>query len=144
MRVPINVRLWLSVSIAVFIVSSALWFLESRLVLWPLFDPTASSAPRPENIWVLRFWAYLGRLIFSLAFVLIFAGGYKGKPGVGEGLRFGLLLGALLHLPSLLINIPLTSQPETGYLITRCILDIVQVVLLGVLANIGYRPPQTS
>jgi hypothetical protein len=41
----------------------------------------------------------VGYLVFSPFFVLIYAKGYeKGKPGLGQGFRFGVYLGAMLSL----------------------------------------------
>jgi uncharacterized membrane protein YoaT (DUF817 family) len=140
MRPPLNTKLFLYAAVAVFIVHSIWLVLMSRLILWPLFDPAASSAPVPANIWTMRLWTYLGRAIFCLAFVLIFTRGYEGKTGVGEGVRYGLLVGVMMILPSFFMNFALAVPPPTGYIVTRCIFEMIGAIVLGVLTNMMYRP----
>lgn len=140
MRPPLNTKLFLYAAVAVFVVHSIWLVLMSRLVLWPLFDPTAASAPVPENIWTLRLWTYLARAIFSLAFVLIFTRGYEGKTGVGEGARYGLLVAVMMFLPSFVMNFTVSPPLPTGYIVTRCIFEMIGAIVIGVLANMIYRP----
>lgn len=140
MRPPLNTKLFLYAAVAVFVVHSIWLVLMSRLVLWPLFDPGASSAPVPENIWTMRLWTYLARAIFCLVFVLIFTRGYEGKPGVGEGARYGLLVGIMMFLPNFFMNFTLPVPSPTGYSVTRCIFEMAGAILIGVLANMIYRP----
>jgi hypothetical protein len=142
MRQRLNTKLFLYAAVAVFVVHSIWLFLMSRVVLWPLFDPTASSAPVPENIWNLRMWTYLGRAIFCLAFVLIFTRGYEGKPGIGEGTRYGLMVGILIFLPAFFTSFAGATPPPMGYIVTRWIFDMIGAILLGILANIIYRPKE--
>jgi len=142
MRPPLNTKLFLYASVAVFVVHSIWLVLMSRLVLWPLFDPTAPSAAVPENIWTMRLWTYLGRAIFCLAFVFIFTRGYEGKKGIGEGVRYGLLVGILLFLSSFFLNLALAPPPPTSYYVTRCTFEMLGAILLGVLASMIYRPKE--
>jgi hypothetical protein len=141
MRSPINTKLVLAAAVVVFVVHSIWLALMSRLILWPLFDPNAPMAPTPENIWMMRFWTYLGRAIFCLAFVLIFTRGYEGKPGVGEGIRYGLLIGMLIFLSNFFPNLATQNAPM-GYFITRCIFEILGAILLGILTNMIYKPKE--
>ena len=38
-------------------------------------------------------------------FTFIFTKGYEGKPGIGEGIRYGLWIGLLLYVPTFITGL---------------------------------------
>ncbi|OGA22556.1 MAG: hypothetical protein A3I02_15205 [Betaproteobacteria bacterium RIFCSPLOWO2_02_FULL_67_26] len=86
-------------SVAVFVVMLVLEFVIHGVLLQGIYQQTASvwrtQADMQRLMWI--FW--VGYLMFAPFFALIYAKGYeKGKPGLGQGFRFGLYMGAMLSV----------------------------------------------
>lgn len=94
-----NTKRWLLASVAVLVVIAVLEFVIHGVLLSDLYKQTASIW-RPQKdmqqaVWI--FW--IGYLVFAPLFALIYVKGYeKGKPGLGQGLRFGFYVGAMLSV----------------------------------------------
>src|SRR5881396_1985607 len=94
-----NTKRWLLASVAVFVAIVVLEFLIHGVLLSGLYKQTASvwrpEAEMQQMMWI--FWA--GYLVFAPFFALIYVKGYeKGKPGLGQGIRCGLYVGAMLSV----------------------------------------------
>src|SRR6266705_4987819 len=94
-----NTKRWLLASVAVFVAIGVLEFLVHGVLLSGLYKQTASvwrpEAEMRQMMWI--FWA--GYLVFAPFFALICVKGYeKGKPGLGQGVRCGLYVGAMLSV----------------------------------------------
>ena len=94
-----NTQQWLLASVAVFVVIAALEFLIHGVLLSDLYRQTASvwrsEAEMQKMMWI--FW--VGTLVFAPFFALIYVKGYeKGKPGLGQGFRYGLYVGVMLSV----------------------------------------------
>jgi len=94
-----NTKRWLLASVAVFVVILVLEFVIHGVLLQGVYQQTASvwrtQADMQRLMWI--FW--VGYLVFAPLFAFIYAKGYeKGKPGVGQGFRFGLYVGAMLSV----------------------------------------------
>lgn len=92
-----NVKRWLYASLAVLVVVAVLQLIINSFLLMGIYEQTATVwRPFPEierMTWV--FW--LGYLVFAPFFALIYIKGYEpGKPGLGQGLRYGLYMGVAL------------------------------------------------
>lgn len=91
-------------SLAVFVVFSVVDGVVNNLLLADLYKQTASIW-RPEseiqgNMWLM----WLGTLILAPLFALIYTKGYEAnKPGLGQGVRYGLIVGLLLSAPQCLV-----------------------------------------
>lgn len=90
-------------SLAVFGVFFVVDGVVNNVLLTDLYKQTA-SVWRPEreimgNLWLM----WLGTLILAPLFVLIYTKGYEAnKPGLGQGVRYGLIVGVLLFAPQCL------------------------------------------
>ena len=94
-----NTKRWLLASVAVFVVLAALEFLIHGVLLSDLYRQTVSvwrsEAEMQKMMWI--FW--VGMLVFAPFFSLIYAKGYeKGKPGLGQGFRYGLYVAVMLSV----------------------------------------------
>ncbi len=94
-----NTKRWLLASVAVFVVIAVLEFFIHGVVLLDMYRQTASvwraETEMQRMMWI--FW--VGYLVFAPFFALIYAKGYeKGKPGLGQGFRCGLYMGAMLSV----------------------------------------------
>src|SRR2546428_13641755 len=94
-----NTKRWLLASVGVFVVIAVMESFIHGVLLSDMYRATASVwRAKPEMqqmMWI--FWA--GYLAFALFFALIYVKGYeKGKPGLGQGFRYGLYVGAMLSV----------------------------------------------
>jgi hypothetical protein len=94
---------------------------------------------RPEAEMKSRAWIpFLSE--FALAFLLatIYPIGYKGKDAMSEGLRFGILMGLLLYLPSILMKSYVYPYPN--YLLGNWFLGgMIEVTAAGVGIAFAYQ-----
>jgi hypothetical protein len=94
-----NTKRWLLASAAVLVVIMVLEFLIHGVLLQGIYQQTASiwrtQAEMQRLMWI--FW--VGYLVFAPLFAFIYAKGYeRSKPGLGQGFRFGLYMGAMLSV----------------------------------------------
>ena len=94
-----NTKRWLLASVAVLVVIAALEFLIHGALLSGLYKQSA-SVWRPEAEMQRMMWIFwIGMLVFAPFFALIYVKGYeKDKPGLGQGIRCGLYVGAMLSV----------------------------------------------
>ena len=134
-----NTKRWLLASVAVFVVILALDFIIHGVLLHGVYRETASVWRSPADIQRLMWVFPLGYLIFAPIFTFIYVKGYeKGKPGPGQGFRFGLYLGAMLAVLNsfgwyALLPVPLALAYYWFFAI------LVEFVAAGVTAGLVYR-----
>src|SRR5438876_10969111 len=94
-----NTKRWLLASVAVFVAIGVLEFLIHGVLLSDLYKQTA-SVWRPEAEMRQKMWIFwVGYQVFAAFFALIYVTGYeKGNPGLGQGVRYGLYVGAMLSV----------------------------------------------
>jgi hypothetical protein len=138
MSSKLNVKQWIIAAIAAFIFVSIWQFLMGRFFFPALFPATSTPAPQPENAMLARLLFYLGRAIFALLFVFIYTRGYEGKPGVGEGLRYGVWMGLLIYVPGMFINFVVSTTP-TDLIITRVVTGLIETILSGIITGAIYK-----
>jgi hypothetical protein len=143
MNSKLNVTQWLVASAAVFVVLSIFEFLAGRLIIGPWAAQLFPVEPQPEDAMAMRLWVYLGRAVFSLMFVFVFTRGYEGKPGIGEGLRYGLWIGLLIYLPQFFINMVTMHRPA-DFLAVRGLASIIEVLVGGMIVAMIYKGPQKA
>src|SRR5439155_24458632 len=86
-------------------------------------------------------WLLLGQVLQVFFVTLIFAKGYQNR-GLGEGIRFGLLVAFLFIGPAL---IQYATQPLPRKLIVGWVVGwLVQYLVAGVLLAAIYRPAATA
>ncbi len=134
-----NARRWLLASVAVVVVIGVLEFLIHGVLLSDMYRQTASvwrsEAEMQKMMWV--FW--VGILVFAPFFTLIYVEGYeKDKPGLGQGFRFGLYVGAMLSVMNsfgwyVLLPIPLALAFYWFLAI------LVEFIVAGVAAGLVYH-----
>ena len=78
-----------------------------------------------------------GQIFFSFMFTLIFLKGYENK-GMGEGLRYGVLIG-LLFIPTNLIFYAVQPLPY-ALVAAWCVGGMLEMILAGMIAATVYRP----
>jgi len=134
-----NTKRWLLASVAVVVVIGVLEFLIHGVLLSDMYKQTASvwrsESEMQKMMWV--FW--VGILVFAPFFVLIYVKGYeKGKPGLGQGFRYGLYVGAMLSVMNsfgwyVLLPIPLALAFYWFLAI------LVEFIVAGIAAGLVYH-----
>lgn len=106
----INKTFWIGF-IVVYIVWQIVGFLVHGIMLndtyqglWGVFR---AEAEMNSMMWMM----YLSSALYLLLFCYIFTKGYEGK-GVGEGLRYGLLMGLFISIPMALDQYVLYPLPS--------------------------------
>ncbi len=95
-----NTKLWALASLAVLMVMFVLEGLIHGVLLADLYKQTAQLWRPDADMQSLMWLMWVGYLIFAPIFVFIYIKGYEpNKSGVGQGLRYGLLIGFLIAAP---------------------------------------------
>lgn len=137
-----NLTKYLLAALAVFVVYSGLGYAIHEVILAADYEPLLGSVLRSVDEFSKRMLVlYLGNLVFSLAFCLIYVKSYeRGKNWIGQGFRFGLILGTLL------VPVALTEYvvfPLSAALALKWIgLGYLQIVITALVAA-GLYQPQT-
>jgi hypothetical protein len=135
-----DTKKFLLASLGVFVVYSGLGFGIHEMALRADYEPLIGAVIRGEDELNQRlFLLYLGNLVFALAFTFVYAKGYEaGKSWVGQGLRFGLIVGTLLAPMALTQYV---VYPVGGALAVKWILfGYVQIIACALAAAGVYRP----
>lgn len=93
-----NIKRFFLAALAVFIVLQGLGYLIHSVLL--AADYQATQSLWRQDMQSLMWLFQLTGLIFSIAFVYVFVRGYENR-GIGEGLRYGLVIWFLLTVPGI-------------------------------------------
>ncbi len=134
-----NTKRWLLASVAVLVVVAVLEFLIHGVLLSDVYRQTASvwrsDAEMQKMMWI--FW--VGMLVFAPFFALIYVKGYeKGKPGLGQGFRYGLYVGVMLsvmHSFGWYVILPIPLALAFYWFLGI----LVEFIAAGVAAGLVYR-----
>jgi len=89
----------------------------------------------PATFFVLLFVAYL---IMGVLLTKVYAKGVE-EGGVAEGVRFGLLMGMLMAVPTGMINFAVQPWPA-NIIITQMLGYVVEFAIAGVIISAMYKP----
>jgi hypothetical protein len=140
MRSKLNVKQWLIASVAVFVAMAIMEYIVHGLLLASWYaDPAyatywRSSAEIMKFIWSL----YIGYAFFALLFSYIFTLGYEGKPGMGEGTRYGFWIGLLIGLPQMFMTHATNPYPGK-ILIAWLVSGVIEAIILGTIVGAIYK-----
>lgn len=132
-----NKTFWIGF-IVVYIVWQALSFVVHGVMLAETYR-VMGEVFRPEEVITGMMWMmYLGSALYLLLFCYIFTKGHEGK-GVGEGLRYGLLMGLFLSIPSAIdqyVVYPLT----TNLAVIWFVCGVIAFMIAGAIFAAIYKP----
>jgi hypothetical protein len=134
-----NTKRWLLASVAVLVAIAVLEFVIHGMLLSGVYRQTPNvwraQAQMQQMAWI--FW--IGYLVFAPFFALIYVKGYeKGKPGLGQGVRFGLYLGAMLSVMHSFVWYAILPIP-LALAFYWFIAIFVEFVVAGAVAGLVYR-----
>lgn len=126
--------------IVVFVVFTVLSFVIHGVLLSPLYQQTPQLLRVEQDANQHMIFMLLGFLIFSAAFVWIYARGLEAKPWLGQGLRYGLAMWLIASVSRYLIYFAI--QPWSGTVVTlQIVLELIMMLLVGITAAALYRKP---
>jgi len=135
----VNKTFWLGF-VAVFAVAQVLGFLIHQIMLDQTYQSLASVF-RPEAEMMDKMWIMIvSSGISLLIFCYVFTKGYENR-GIGEGIRFGVLIGLFLSLPYVLdqyVVYPITASLAMIWLVT----GVVTFTILGAVFSAIYKPAE--
>lgn len=130
-------RFWLSV-LLVFVAFMAMDMLVHMVILADTYK-ALEHLWRPEaDMQKLYPLVWLGSLIFSIFFVLIFTKGYEGR-GTCEGFRYGIYIALLIGFPMSFGAYAMYPMPFS-LAVYWFITTVVEMVAAGIIAAAIYRP----
>ena len=138
-----NTKRWLLASLAVLVAHDVMEMIIHGGIMSGSYMEIA-SVWRPEAEMMSKMWIIyiLTPLFFSPAFVYIFIKGYEGR-GIGEGIRFGLVVG-------LMISVPMAYNQYTVYPIPYImafqwfVYTLIEFIILGIVAAAIYKPAEEA
>lgn len=134
-----NIKRWLSASLAVFVIWFAVEMIVHGMLLEGVYRQTASLWRPEAEMQGTMVFLWLGYLVFAPVFAFIYARGYeKDKGGIGQGVRYGVWIGILMApLRSLATY---ATMPIPGMLAFYWFVDGVLVaVCAGIAVGLIYR-----
>ncbi len=138
MNTKLNVKQWAIASLAVFVIMTIFTYIPTKLELAPWAAAVGTPITGDSDM-MNRMFFYLARLISAALFTLIFAKGAEGKPGMGEGIRYGLLIGMFSYLPGFFQNFAMGTWAADAVIVFTLV-GIVQFVCCGAVMNQLYKP----
>lgn len=111
-----------------------------NVILMDVYKQTMHLWRSEAEMKALFGWIWAGYPVFALVFVRIFAKGYeKNKPGLGQGLRFGILAGFLVFAATNMMYYAVMPLPA-ALPIAWFLGGMVECMAGGIVAGWIYRP----
>lgn len=122
--------------LAFFIVFEVLNFVIHNLILSSAYEAIMDiwREDLMSKMWIMHVTTF----IMAILFVYIFVKGYEGK-GIGEGIRFGLILGLLMNVVGMFNQYAVYPIPF-NLALQWFIYGLIQFVICGVVVSIIYKP----
>jgi hypothetical protein len=135
-----NLKRWLLAMLGVFGVLVLTDHLIHGVWLAPIYRATAPWWRPAAQMQSLVGFMFASELTLAWLLPVVYAKGYEaGKPGLGQGFRFGVLMALLLVLPPSLMRYFVYPYPFS-LILNWFIAGFVQVVLAGVVIGYLYKP----
>jgi len=124
-------------SVVAFVYFFAAEFVFHGVILSETYENLQGIAhlARPEALFM---WFFVAYLVLGFVITYVFVRGYENK-GLGEGVRFGLILGILIGVPNTLIRYAVEPWPG-DIVVTFMVGYIIEYLIGGVLIALLYKP----
>lgn len=133
-----NVKRWIIASVVILVVDQILGWIIHGWLLSGMYEATAQLWRPMAEMTGMMWMMWISSLVWAFIFVYVFAKGYEGK-GIGEGIRFGLLIGVFFGLPMSLGTY--ASQPiGFGLAVSWFFSSVIVITIHGILAYLIYQP----
>lgn len=137
-----NTKSYLIGSIVVFIVMYLLDYLFHGIILAGQYEMIQHILRTPEAMMTYMPAMLLADLIMAFGFGYIFIRGREGK-GIGEGIRYGLLIGFVFGVGPAMINYAVF--PLTGWIMLAYFFGYpIECMILGAIFAAIYKPAKPT
>ena len=93
-----------------------------------------------EQMQAMRGLMFVSQMLLAVFLTFIYMKGYEsGKGNLGQGFRFGVLMGLLLAMPSSLMNAVVYPYPPS-LILSWMVGTLVEVTLAGMMIGYIYKP----
>ncbi len=135
-----DLKRWLLAAVGAFVVVFATEFVIHHLWLGEFYKAHAQWWRPEAEMNSMMHLMLLAQIIFAALLPMVYAKGYEsGKSGVGQGVRFGVLIGLLMTVPMSLMNYVIYPYPSS--LIINWVLGgMVEYILAGAVIGLLYKP----
>ncbi len=133
-----NTKRFIGAIIAVFAVNQILDYIIHGAILGKTYEALA-NVWRPDmdsKMWVMT----VSSIIFATLFVYIFTKGYENK-GIGEGLRYGIMIGLLMNVVGMLSQYAVYPVPFT-LVLQWFVYGMIQFSIYGIVTALIYKPAE--
>ena len=127
-------RFWISV-VAMFVMTMLAGFLVHGMLLAPEYAKLTSLF-RPETD-AARYLPVLllAHLFLALGFTWIYLRGLeRGKPYIGQGVRYGIAVAVLTTVPTYLIYLAVQPMPE-AVVMKQILFDTIGLIAMGIVLS---------
>ena len=125
--------------IAVFVALAVVEFLLHSVLLAGIYEQTAGLWRTMDEIKSLSWLMHVSYLILAVVLVIIYSKGYEpAKPGLAQGLRFGVLTGLFMSVPMALncyAVMPIPVSLALGWFVG----GMTEMLIAGALIGLMYR-----
>ena len=135
-----NLKRFVLATVGAFVTTFVMEFLIHGVWLSPVYKAHAQWWRPEAQMQAMMPLMSLAQLSFALLLTLVYAKGYEsGKGGVGQGLRFGLMIGALLTVPNSLMNYVIYPYPSS-LIMSWLAAGLLETILAGAVIGALYKP----
>ncbi len=135
-----DLKKWLTATVGAFVVIFASGFFIHHVWLGEFYHAHAQWWRPESEMQGMMHLMLLGQLFLAGLLALVYTKGYeKKKNGIEQGVRFGLLMGALLLAPNTLVYYCIYPYPAS-LLLSWLIGGMVEMILVGAVIGVLYKP----
>ncbi len=135
-----NTKRFIITGIVVFIVYEILSYITHMVILKGAYEATSSLWRPTDEINSMMWITLIGGLVWSFFLVYIFTKGYEAKGWI-EGLRFGLIIGLFITIPSSLMWYYVLPIPFS-LAVYWFIYETIAIIICGIVTALIYKPAQ--
>ncbi len=134
----LNVKQWIMATVASFVVMTALNLIVHAVLLTGWYQEYPHYWRSEPDMTSRMHWLYVGYFLFSALFAYIYTKGREGKAALGEGFRYGMLVGALVGFPKMFFDH--VMFPYQGKVILAWgVATFVTCVVMGIVTGMIYK-----
>ncbi len=135
-----NLKRWALATGGVFLVIAVADFVIHEAWLGGFYRANAQWWRSGDAMKAHMGWMFISQFILAVLLSFVYAKGYEvGKGNIGQGLRFGILMGFLLFLPKMLMTHFIYPYP-VSLLVGWFIGGLIETTLAGLMIGAIYKP----